>query len=270
MGFNISGMIGGLFGGDDAEEAARLQAQGAQEARDQSEGYYTQGQNYLQPYVQGGQQSGALMDDIIGINGPEKQAAALAMYQSSPSANLLKQAQEEALRQTAGKWASQGGYRSGGMIQDLSRRQSDLALNDYNTNWLGMINNKYGIGASTAGNAANLAQNRGGQVAGLIQDKYGALGEEKIASSRIGNDMLGGLISGVGQGVGYAMSDIRVKRDIERIGALPSGLPVYRFRYVWDDTPTIGVMAHEARDIFPEAVIERPDGYLMVDYAQIS
>ena len=266
----ISSLIGGLFGGDDAERSARLGARGAEEARGASEGYYREGQNYLDPYVKSGRQSGDLLADIMGYNGPEAQANALRMYQSSPSANLLKQVQEEALRQTAGKRASQGGFRSGAMIEDLSRRQSDLALNDYSRNWLGLASNMYGTGANASGAAANLAQNQGGQVAGLIQDKYGYLGEAEVAKSRIGNDMLGGLISGVGTGIGYAMSDIRLKRDINRIGKLASGLPVYSFRYIWDDAPMIGVMAHEAREIFPHAVLKRADGYLMVDYAQIS
>lgn len=66
----------------------------------------------------------------------------------------------------------------------------------------------------------------------------------------------------------YMMSDRRLKRDIRRVGALPSGLPVYRFRYLWRDDEHIGVMAQEAARLFPEAVIE-VGGWLAVDYGRI-
>ena len=73
-----------------------------------------------------------------------------------------------------------------------------------------------------------------------------------------------------------AASDIRLKTNIKRIGTLPNGLPLYQ--WAWneiakklgiDDNPTTGVMAHEAREVMPEAVIEGEDGYLRVNYGMI-
>ncbi|MBL8302358.1 MAG: tail fiber domain-containing protein, partial [Ideonella sp.] len=63
-------------------------------------------------------------------------------------------------------------------------------------------------------------------------------------------------------------SDRRLKQDIRRIGEMPSGLPLYRFRYVWGGPEQIGVMAQEAARLFPEAVHEI-DGWLVVDYGRI-
>ncbi len=37
-------------------------------------------------------------------------------------------------------------------------------------------------------------------------------------------------------------SDIRLKRDIEALGTLANGLPLYRFKYLWSDTDMVGVM----------------------------
>jgi hypothetical protein len=65
-----------------------------------------------------------------------------------------------------------------------------------------------------------------------------------------------------------AASDRRQKRDIRPIGAMPSGLPLYHFRYVWSDDDHIGVMAQEAAVMFPDAVSE-VNGILAVDYARI-
>lgn len=66
-----------------------------------------------------------------------------------------------------------------------------------------------------------------------------------------------------------AASDRRLKRDIRRVGALPSGLSLYEYRFHWSDELVTGVMADEAAKIFPDAVIRDPSGYLLVDYARI-
>jgi hypothetical protein len=66
-------------------------------------------------------------------------------------------------------------------------------------------------------------------------------------------------------------SDRRLKLDIERIGCLPIGVGVYRYRYLWDAPHVIrmGVMADEVLGVAPHAVDER-EGYLAVDYATIN
>jgi hypothetical protein len=61
-------------------------------------------------------------------------------------------------------------------------------------------------------------------------------------------------------------SDRRMKKDIERIGVLPNGLPVYSFRYVWSAEPHVGLMADEVEAVFPDAVFDHPTGFKMVDY----
>ena len=65
-----------------------------------------------------------------------------------------------------------------------------------------------------------------------------------------------------------AFSDRRLKTDIEKIDKLPSGLNVYRYRYIWEDSSRIGVMADEVETVFPDAVGER-NGYKTVDYSRI-
>ncbi len=67
----------------------------------------------------------------------------------------------------------------------------------------------------------------------------------------------------------FMMSDRRLKRDVVQIGVLASGLPVYRYRYLWDDQQYVGVMADEAAVLFPAAVTEI-GGYLAVNYAAIA
>lgn len=87
---------------------------------------------------------------------------------------------------------------------------------------------------------------------------------------------LGSVVPGIGTGVGAAggavlggllpfiQSDMRLKRDIVRIGTLFDGTPVYRYRYAGNKTVHIGVMAQDIEEFAPEAVIEVGD-FKMVD-----
>jgi hypothetical protein len=64
------------------------------------------------------------------------------------------------------------------------------------------------------------------------------------------------------------VSDVRLKRDIIPVGEA-SGLGLYRYRYLWNDTAYVGVMAQEVAAVMPEAVQRGADGYLRVDYSRL-
>lgn len=87
----------------------------------------------------------------------------------------------------------------------------------------------------------------------------GALGQQ--------NALLGGL-AGLGQAAIFA-SDLRLKRDIQRIGTRPDGLGVYLYRYVWGPMLHVGVMAQEVLRVKPHAVVTMPNGYMAVDYGAL-
>jgi len=64
-------------------------------------------------------------------------------------------------------------------------------------------------------------------------------------------------------------SDRRLKRHIERIDTHKSGIGIFRFKYLWSDTPYVGVMAQDVMERFPEAVTVGPGGFMAVDYAAL-
>lgn len=84
-----------------------------------------------------------------------------------------------------------------------------------------------------------------------------------------------GQLLGAGAQLGSAAllaSERRVKRDIERIGALPDGLGVYAYRYLWDrdDEPLReGVMVDEVAELRPWALGPVVDGIQTVDYGRL-
>ena len=65
------------------------------------------------------------------------------------------------------------------------------------------------------------------------------------------------------------LSDRRLKTSVVKIGALPSGISVYRFKFIGSDAEHIGVMADEVEKVIPEAVSKNEAGYYMVDYRKI-
>lgn len=66
-----------------------------------------------------------------------------------------------------------------------------------------------------------------------------------------------------------AVSDIRLKEDIVRVGAASNGLPLYRFRYLGERTIYEGVMAQDVQRLYPDAVVTMPYGFLAVNYGRL-
>lgn len=103
-------------------------------------------------------------------------------------------------------------------------------------------------------------------VAGITNSAYA----NQMAGYNSNQQQLGGLFSaGASLLPGlFALSDRRAKTDIQRVGKLDNGLDVFIYKY-WGDGPFyMGVMAQDVKESNPEAVFERPDGYLMVNYEE--
>jgi hypothetical protein len=72
-----------------------------------------------------------------------------------------------------------------------------------------------------------------------------------------------------GQLAATVASDRRLKKDIELVGETAHGLGLYRYSYIWEDRPRLGVMADEVAKVMPEAVSIWAGPYLGVDYAAL-
>jgi len=69
--------------------------------------------------------------------------------------------------------------------------------------------------------------------------------------------------------VGQVLSDERAKENIEKVGTHDeTGIGLYKFNYIGDDTPQIGVLAQELEQVKPEAVSE-VDGVKFVNFKMI-
>jgi len=65
----------------------------------------------------------------------------------------------------------------------------------------------------------------------------------------------------------FLPSDRRLKSDIVRIGTHPLGIGIYE--YTIFGGRQIGVMAQELHEVMPDAVVQHPAGFLMVDYGKL-
>jgi hypothetical protein len=88
---------------------------------------------------------------------------------------------------------------------------------------------------------------------------------------------LGGLYSGLGSIAGgaastgtggiFGFSDVRLKSNIVKVGEHFKGFGIYEYDIF--GRRERGVMAQEVEKIIPEAVLEHPSGFKMVNYGAL-
>ena len=85
-----------------------------------------------------------------------------------------------------------------------------------------------------------------------------------------------GLFDYLTLGAQVQSSDRRMKKNITKMGQLKSGLNIYKWEWREgakelgaDMNHTLGVIAQEVKEIFPEAVITRDNGTLAVNYVML-
>lgn len=102
---------------------------------------------------------------------------------------------------------------------------------------------------------------------GLVGQKYQADMQQYNANQQ-SRAQTAGALGSIG-GALLKKSDRRLKADIRRV-AMRGRLPVYSFRYLWDEPNVVrlGYMAQEVMNDHPEAVVLQGD-FFAVDYAQL-
>lgn len=268
--------FGSFFGSDQRSalkkgyaDSTKMLQQGYDTGRSDIQGYGDKAQGYLDPYLQGGGKANALLGNYLGVNGVDAQREAMANFQQDPGYQAQFNSGINALDRSA---TARGGLYSGAAMKGVNEFGQQFQRQAFNDR-INALGGYAGQGQQAAGAAAGLASNTGSQLGNMA---FG-FGQQQAANrinyangmanaANIGPQNALNLAGSVAKA--FAASDIRVKRDIERIGEMPSGLPVYRFRYLWSDEPQVGVMAQEAMQMFPDAVAEF-SGVLHVDYNAI-
>jgi Chaperone of endosialidase len=107
----------------------------------------------------------------------------------------------------------------------------------------------------------------GVNYSGLVGQKYQA-DMANYNSQQQQQSQTAGALGSLG-GALLMKSDRRLKTDVRRIGNR-GRLPLYTFRYLWDEASVVrvGFMAQEVLNDHPQAVVLE-DGFFAVDYAQL-
>lgn len=101
---------------------------------------------------------------------------------------------------------------------------------------------------------------QGPDYTGAARDQYGA----SMDAFNADQAFLNSLLSGAGAGAAMMFSDIRLKRNVRKVGSW-NGHNYYSWEYIWGQ-PGFGVMAHE----MPlEYLAIHDSGYFMVDYGRL-
>lgn len=251
----------------------------------------------------GGGNAGRMYADALGANGLEAQQGFGANYAAS---DPFRQGNEDRATNALMRSMQARGMADSGLSRiaaargSLERGSQDWGnyldrlrgLGDQNQQ-LGMqkagmqygfgnnqADRRTGLGQNLAGNnvlLANAGIQQGGDLAGLATDYAHTSAGNRI---NLGNALTQASQSGVNNMMNIAgtvakvvaASDIRLKRDIVRIGETPGGLSVYRFRYRGaddDGREHVGVMAQDVQKTMPHAIVYRADGMMMVNYGAI-
>jgi hypothetical protein len=116
------------------------------------------------------------------------------------------------------------------------------------------------------------ANTAGPDILGATNAQYQNQLNAYNAQQAAGGGFMGGLMSLGGSAI-TKYSDIRLKKNIKKLGTLRKGIDIYSYNYIdYKDLPKdkqIGVMAQEVEKVIPEAVITMADGYKAVNYALI-
>jgi hypothetical protein len=122
-----------------------------------------------------------------------------------------------------------------------------------------------GIGAvkTGQGNALNANLTNQGNAAYGAQTSIGnANANADLANLTASQNMWGALLGGLSAGFkAPTLSDKRAKDDIEPVGELFDGQPIYRYRYKGDARHQIGLIAQEVERDHPDAVVTDMGAY---------
>lgn len=292
----------GAFGGSrgalmEAQVGSNALEQAAQTAAQLRSQGFTQAANLAQQDVARRQQTGQ-------FNAQQALQAALANQQTGLQAGLASagnQLQAALANQGAGSRASEFGLNQQ-QAADFANQAAQLAGSQQRLSAGNQLANIGNLGFGQAQSVQQNMQQQGmlqqalqqrlvdaagmsGQYGGFtgapqqsLQNILAAIGGVPIPSSTTQGSTPGVLDIGTSAAMMFSLfSDSALKTNVQKIGKTPSGLNLYKWD--WNDkakaigadsNPTIGVMAQEAMEVFPEAVIRGDHGYLMVNYGAIA
>jgi hypothetical protein len=274
-----SSLISGAIQSDAAGRASKAQTEASERGIEEQRRQFDAVRELLKPYVDVGGPALQQQQNLIGLGGPEAQAAAIQALESGESFQAKVRQGEEALLQNV---SATGGLRGGNIQGALGQFRPAMLQAEIDRQY-GRLAGLTTLGQQSAAGVGTAGIQTGARISALEGDigsaqAGGALASGKALSGvfNLPSQFLGlqygyaGSPGGAGTtpGLSGIFSDRRLKTNIERISTRPDGLGVYEFEYIWGGGKHIGLMAQEVLGIYPDAV-GSVGGYYTVDYSRV-
>ena len=202
------------------------------------------------PVIQQGNAAGSSLAALLGLGG--NTAGQTEAFNNWKNTAGYQSVLDEGNRNILGSAASRGIMNSGATLK---------ALSDYGQKTAGSFFDQY---------VQRLLQMQQGGLAGgnlLANAGQWSTGQSNSTSTSSTSNGIGSTL-----GAAFslaAMSEPTLKEDITPLYTRGDGLTVYSYKYIWDDTPRIGVMADEVERLRPDALGPVIAGYRTVDYGRL-
>jgi hypothetical protein len=271
----MGGFLDSLTGSNQAKAAKNAAKQQERMARE-GIGYRKEqsaiARQDFEPYAETGRQALGGLQDLV--NDPNTQ---LNYVQNNPFFEAMRNQASSTLLQNQ---AARGKLGSGQTAEALQNSLLSLGTNLVNQS-IAQRQGLANMGFNASANQAGISERLGANVASDLQgignvQAAGTIGAANARAAGTQNLLNTGLKIGSmfapskGKGGSIAACDIRLKKDIVKVGKLDSGLPLYSFRYKNDPKEQIyiNVMAQDVEKLKPEAIHEF-EGFKYVNLEKI-
>ncbi|MDP7775910.1 hypothetical protein QWI49_12205 [Acinetobacter nosocomialis] len=193
-----AGILGSVLGSREqskaAGKAADAQVQAAQLGIDESRRQFDALQASMLPFMNAG--TGALsgQQDLLGLNGADKQQAAIDAINNSQAMQTYMQQGENAILQNA---SATGGLRGGNTQSALSQFRPQL-LNQLINQQYSNLGGLTALGQNAAAGVGNAGMQTAGNISNLLQQSGAAQAGNYLAQGRNTANMYSGLAGAIG------------------------------------------------------------------------
>lgn len=181
------GLIGSALSSDSAGDAAATQADASKYAADVQWRQFEAVQKLLQPFVDVGTDALSAQRALVGLDGADAQAKAIAALQSSPQFTALRDQGEQSILARA---SATGGLR-GGNVQGALAQFSPSLLSALISDQYGRLGGLTTMGQNSAAGVGTAGLQTGSQVAQLLQQQGAALAGGQLAQGQIWGNAIG-------------------------------------------------------------------------------
>lgn len=190
----VGDVVGGITGAKQASEAGEragdLQYAAAQQGVAEQRRQFDALVELMTPFVAAGESAISQQQNLLGLSGPEAQAAALRSLEDSPEVGALLKTGEEAILQNA---SATGGLRGGNVQQALMEYRPQV-LSQAIQNQYSRLGGLSQLGQASAAGQASAGVQTGSNVANLLQQGGAAQAGKALAQGSLTRQAFGDVL----------------------------------------------------------------------------